>query len=41
MACTNKELGSTRIAGAQIFQAVQHLELDMLGVVAIRDFLKE
>jgi hypothetical protein len=29
-----------RIAGAHISQAVQHSELNMLGLVAIRDFLK-
>jgi hypothetical protein len=29
------------MAGAPMFQAVQHLELDTLGLVAIRDFLKK
>jgi hypothetical protein len=29
------------MAGAHMFQAVQHPELDMLGLVAIRDFLKK
>jgi hypothetical protein len=29
------------MAGAHMFQAVQHLELDTLGLVAIRDFLKK
>jgi hypothetical protein len=29
------------MAGAPIFQAVQHPELDTLGLVAIRDFLKK
>jgi hypothetical protein len=29
------------MAGAPMFQAVQHPELDMLGLVAIRDFLKK
>jgi uncharacterized protein (UPF0305 family) len=29
------------MAGAHIFQAVQHPELDTVGVVAIRDFLKK
>jgi hypothetical protein len=29
------------MAGALMFQAVQHLELDTLGQVAIRDFLKK
>jgi hypothetical protein len=28
------------MAGAHMFQAVQHPELDTLGLVAIRDFLK-
>jgi hypothetical protein len=27
--------------GAHVFQAVQHPELDTLGLVAIRDFLKK
>jgi hypothetical protein len=29
------------MAGAPMFQAVQHPELDTLGLVAIRDFLKK
>jgi hypothetical protein len=29
------------MAGAHMFQAVQHTELDTLGLVAIRDFLKK
>jgi hypothetical protein len=29
------------MAGAHMFQAVQHPELDMLGIVAIRYFLKQ
>jgi hypothetical protein len=39
MAPTNKDSGATRMAGAHIFQAVQHPELDTLALVAIRDFL--
>jgi hypothetical protein len=41
MAPTNKDSGVTRMAGAHMFQAVQHPELDTLGQVAIRDFLKK
>jgi hypothetical protein len=41
MAPTNKDSGVTRIAGAPMFQAGQHPELDTLGLVAIRDFLKK
>jgi hypothetical protein len=41
MAPTNKDSGVTRMAGAPLFQAVQHPELDTLGQVAIRDFLKK
>jgi hypothetical protein len=41
MASTNKDSGVTRMAGAPMFQAVQHPELDTLGQVAIRDFLKK
>jgi hypothetical protein len=41
MAPTNKDSGVTRMAGASMFQAVQHPELDTLGQVAIRDFLKK
>jgi hypothetical protein len=29
------------MAGAHTFQAIQRLELDTLGLVAIRDFLKK
>jgi hypothetical protein len=29
------------MAGAHMFQAVQHPDLDTLGLVAIRDFLKK
>jgi hypothetical protein len=29
------------MASAHVFQAVQHTELDLLGLVAIRDFLKK
>jgi hypothetical protein len=38
---TKKYSGVTRMAGAHVFQAVQHPELDKLGQVAIRDFLKK
>jgi hypothetical protein len=41
MASSNKDSGATRMAGAPMFQAVQHPELDTLGQVAIRDFLKK
>jgi hypothetical protein len=41
MAPTNKDSGATRMAGAHMFQAVQHPELDTLGSVTIRDFLKK
>jgi hypothetical protein len=41
MAPTNKDSGVTRMAGAPMFQAVQHQELDTFGQVAIRDFLKK
>jgi hypothetical protein len=41
MAPTNKDSGDTRMAGAPMFQAVQHPELDTLGQVAISDFLKK
>jgi hypothetical protein len=41
MAPTNKDSGATQMAGAHIFQAVQHPELDSLGLVAIRDFSEE
>jgi hypothetical protein len=41
MAPTNKDSGISRMAGAPMFQAVQHPELDALGLVGIRDFLKK
>jgi hypothetical protein len=41
MAPTNKYLGATRIAGAHMSQAVQHPELDTLGLVAICDYLRK
>jgi hypothetical protein len=41
MAPTNKDSGVTRMAGAPMFQAVQHPELDTLGLVAIRDILEK
>jgi hypothetical protein len=41
MASTDNDSGATRMAGAHMFQAVQHPELDTLGLVAIRDFLKK
>jgi hypothetical protein len=41
MASTNKDSGATRMTGAHMFQAEQHPELDTLGLVAIRDFLKK
>jgi hypothetical protein len=41
MAPTNKDSGAARMAGAHVFQAIQHPELDTLGLVAIRDFLKK
>jgi hypothetical protein len=41
MAPKNKDSGATRMAGAHMFQAVQHPELDTLGLVAVRDFLKK
>jgi hypothetical protein len=40
MAPTNKESGDTRTVGAHVFQTVQYPELDTLGLVAIREFLK-
>jgi hypothetical protein len=40
MAPTKKDSGATRMAGAPMFQAVQHPELDTIGLVAILDFLK-
>jgi hypothetical protein len=41
MAPTNKDSGVTRMAGALMFHAVQHPELDTLCQVAIRDFVKK
>jgi hypothetical protein len=41
MAPTIKDSGATRMAGTHMFQAVQHPELDALGLVATRDFLKK
>jgi hypothetical protein len=41
MAPTNKGSGATQMAGAQVFQAVKHPELDTLSLVAIRHFLKK
>jgi hypothetical protein len=41
MAPTNMDSGATQMAGAHVFLAVQHLELDTLGLVAIREFLKK
>jgi hypothetical protein len=41
MAPKNKDSGATRMAGAPMFQAVKHSELDTLGLLAIRDFPKE
>jgi hypothetical protein len=41
MAPMNKDSGATRMAGAHMFQAEQHSELDTLGLVAISDFLKK
>jgi hypothetical protein len=41
MAPTNKDSGATQMAGAHVFQTVQHPELDTLGLVAIRDFLNK
>jgi hypothetical protein len=40
MAPKNKDSGVTRMAGAPMFQAVQHPELDTLCLVIIRDFLE-
>jgi hypothetical protein len=41
MAPTNKDSGATRMAGAHMFQAVQHPKLYTLGLEPIRDFLKK
>jgi hypothetical protein len=41
MAPTNKDSAATRMAGAPMFKAVHHPELDTLDLVAICDFLKK
>jgi hypothetical protein len=41
MAPTNKDSGVTRMAGAHMFQTVQHPELDTFDIVTIRDILKK
>jgi hypothetical protein len=41
MASMNKDSGATRVTGPHVFQAAQHPELDTLGLVAIREFLKK
>jgi hypothetical protein len=41
MTPTNKDSGATRMAGAHMIQELQQPELDTLGLVAIRDFLKK
>jgi hypothetical protein len=41
MAPTNKDSGSTRMAGSPMLQAVQNPKLDTLGPADIRDFLKK
>jgi hypothetical protein len=41
MTPTKNDSGATRTAGAHMFKAVQHPELDTLGLVAICDFLKK
>jgi hypothetical protein len=41
MELTNKDSRAARMAGAPMFQAVQHPELDTLGLAAIRDFLRK
>jgi hypothetical protein len=41
MAPTNKDSDATRMDSAHRFQAVQHPELDTLGLVATRDSLKK
>jgi hypothetical protein len=41
MKSTSKQSGATQMAGAHMLQAVQHPELDTLGLVAIRDFLEK
>jgi hypothetical protein len=41
MAPMNKESIATRMPGALMFMAVQHPELDTLGLVTIRDLLKK
>jgi hypothetical protein len=41
MAPINNDSAATRMAGALMFRAERHPELDTLGQVAIRDFLKK
>jgi hypothetical protein len=41
MAPTNKDSGATRMAGAPMFQVVQHPELDTLGLVDISGYLNK
>jgi hypothetical protein len=41
MALTNNDSGATRMDGAHVLQALQHPELDTLGLVAISDFLEK
>jgi hypothetical protein len=41
MAPTNKYSGATQMAGVHVVQAVQHPELEKLGLLATRDFLKK
>jgi hypothetical protein len=41
MTPTNIDSGATLMAGSHVFQAVQHPEIDTLGLVAIRDYLKK
>jgi hypothetical protein len=41
MASTNKYSGATRMASAHMLQAIRGLELDTLGLLAIRDFLRK
>jgi hypothetical protein len=38
---TIKDMGATRMAGAHMFQAVQHPVINTLGLVAVRDFLEK
>jgi hypothetical protein len=41
MAPTNKDSGATRMAGAPMFQVVQHPELGTLGLVDISGYLNK